>query len=140
MRRFFSLLLSAAMLLSLCLSASAAEVHPATIDQSRTGSLTVYKYDLTAAESDGLTDSVYLSTGQENPEAAAAFAPRKFTVLFDDNIDITDTSKMLWKVFNNVDPSRDIVKIGKGIFIDACKKTPADGHTRPWPDELSHEH
>ena len=75
MRRFFSLLLSAAMLLSLCLSASAAEVHPATIDQSRTGSLTVYKYDLTAAESDGLTDSVYLSTGQENPEAAAAFAP-----------------------------------------------------------------
>ncbi len=73
-------------------------------------------------------------------EAAAAFAPRKFTVLFDDNIDITDTSKMLWKVFNNVDPSRDIVKIGKGIFIDACKKTPADGHTRPWPDELFHEH
>lgn len=61
------------MLLSLCFSASAANV--ATIDQSRTGSLTLYKYDLTSAEADGLTDSVYLSTGKENSEAAAAFAP-----------------------------------------------------------------
>lgn len=73
MRRLYSLILSAVMLLSLCLSASAANV--ATIDQSRTGSLTLYKYDLTSAEADSLTDSVYLSTGKENSEAAAAFAP-----------------------------------------------------------------
>lgn len=73
MKRLYSLILSAAMLLSLCLSASAANI--ATIDQSRTGSLTLYKYDLTSAEADGLTDSVYLSTGKENSEAAAAFAP-----------------------------------------------------------------
>ena len=73
MKRLYSLILSAAMLLSLCLSASAANI--ATIDQSRTGSLTLYKYDLTSAEADGLTDNVYLSTGKENSEAAAAFAP-----------------------------------------------------------------
>ncbi|MBR4597643.1 MAG: menaquinone biosynthesis decarboxylase [Opitutales bacterium] len=58
--------------------------------------------------------------------------------IFDSNVDIFDTSKMLWKIFNNVDPSRDIFFAGgKTAFVDACKKTPADGHAREWPDELS---
>ncbi len=61
----------------------------------------------------------------------------KFIAIFDDDVDVADASKALWKVFNNCDPKRDIVKTGRNIFIDACKKTAADGHTREWPDELS---
>ena len=53
--------------LLLCLTcpvgASAAEVGDATIDFSKTGSLTLYKIDLTNAEKDGVWDSSYVSTG-----------------------------------------------------------------------------
>ena len=53
--------------LVLCLGCApavfAAEVADATIDQSRKGSLTIYKYDLTNAEKDGVWDSSYVSTG-----------------------------------------------------------------------------
>ena len=63
----FMRILSLCMALVLCLScipsAFAAEVADATIDTSRTGSLTVYKYDLTNAEKDGVWDSSYVSTG-----------------------------------------------------------------------------
>lgn len=75
MKKFLSLLMTVLTLCSLCLGASAASVEQATIDESRTGSLTIYKYDLTTAQENGLTDSVYLSTGKEHEEAAAAFAP-----------------------------------------------------------------
>ena len=53
--------------LLLCLTCpvgvSAAEVGDATIDFSKTGSLTLYKIDLTNAEKDGVWDSSYVSTG-----------------------------------------------------------------------------
>lgn len=53
--------------LLLCLSfpvgVSAAEVSDATIDTSRTGSITIYKYDVTNSEKDGVWDSSYVSTG-----------------------------------------------------------------------------
>ena len=61
------------MLTTLCLPSLAAELP--TIDPNRTGSLTLYKYDLSTAQEQGLTENVYLSTGQEDSEAAAAFAP-----------------------------------------------------------------
>lgn len=38
-------------------------VDPALIDESAVGSLTVYKYDITNAEKDGVWDSSYVSTG-----------------------------------------------------------------------------
>ncbi len=57
-------------------------------------------------------------------------------VLYDDRIDLTDDSLVLWKAFNNVDPARDIRITGAGGIVDATKKGTADGHTRPWPDEI----
>lgn len=57
---------------------------------------------------------------------------------FDSDIDVANFPKMLWKVFNNTDPSRDIhVRESGLVFIDACKKGIADGYTRDWPDDLS---
>ena len=51
------------MLLCFPVAVSAAELEDAPIDESRTGSLTIYKYDLTNAEKDGVWDSSYVSTG-----------------------------------------------------------------------------
>jgi 4-hydroxy-3-polyprenylbenzoate decarboxylase len=58
-------------------------------------------------------------------------------VLFDENIDLNDNSLILWKIFNNVDPGRDIIIKNDRMVIDACKKLPIDGHHREWPEEMT---
>ena len=62
-KRLFAMGLAVMMALSIPFSVSAAELEDAPIDESRTGSLTIYKYDLTNAEKDGVWDSSYVSTG-----------------------------------------------------------------------------
>lgn len=65
--KHFIKILSLCLALMLCLScvpaAFAAEVGEATINESRKGSLTIYKYDLTNAEKDGVWNSSYAATG-----------------------------------------------------------------------------
>lgn len=62
--KILSLILALTLLLSFPVAASAAELtNVPTIDESKTGSLTIYKYDLTNAEKDGIWDSSYVSTG-----------------------------------------------------------------------------
>ena len=62
-KKLFAMGLALMMALSIPFSVSAAELEDAPIDESRTGSLTIYKYDLTNAEKDGVWDSSYVSTG-----------------------------------------------------------------------------
>ena len=65
-KRFGAILMAVAILFSLAVSASAATVPEATIDFSRTGSIDIYKYDLTRANTNdtaaAMIDS-YVSTG-----------------------------------------------------------------------------
>jgi len=62
-RKAIALVLAVAALFCLPIQASADEAS-ATIDYTRTGSLSIYKYDLTRAESDGVWDTnAYVSTG-----------------------------------------------------------------------------
>ena len=56
--------------------------------------------------------------------------------IFDTDVDIAQTPKIMWKIFNNTDPKRDILIDEQTLFIDACRKNSADGYTRPWPEEL----
>lgn len=49
-KKLFAMGLAVMMALSIPFSVSAAELEDAPIDESRTGSLTIYKYDLTNAE------------------------------------------------------------------------------------------
>ena len=63
MKKMFAIILALALCLGCIPAAFAASVADATIDTSRTGSLTIYKYDLTNAEKDGVWDSSYVSTG-----------------------------------------------------------------------------
>lgn len=69
-------------------------------------------------------------------------ATEKVIILVDQWIDTTCLSTVAWKVFNNIDPMRDVL-IGKNrqgqlaIGIDATKKGPEDGLLRPWPDDIT---
>ncbi|MBW1975155.1 MAG: menaquinone biosynthesis decarboxylase [Deltaproteobacteria bacterium] len=57
-------------------------------------------------------------------------------VVLDDGIDLKDYSLVFWKLFNNVDPKRDVTVRKGRIVIDATKKGPEDGHNRPWPEDI----
>jgi 4-hydroxy-3-polyprenylbenzoate decarboxylase len=61
---------------------------------------------------------------------------RGIAVLYDAEVNIDDDSLLLWKVFNNVDPRRDIFIREKLAIIDATTKSGLDGHQRPWPAEM----
>jgi len=76
----------------------------------------------------------------------------KMIVVVDENINVHDYSEVAWKVFNNVDPERDIVfakgpldvldhssntpNYGSKIGIDATKKRKEEGYCREWPDDI----
>ena len=68
-----------------------------------------------------------------NHPALLAFS---ILILYDVDLNLGDASLLLWKVFNNVDPKRDIVRKGRRIVLDATKKGPEDGHLRAWPDDI----
>jgi 4-hydroxy-3-polyprenylbenzoate decarboxylase len=58
-------------------------------------------------------------------------------LLYNRDIDLLDDSLVLWKLFNNTDPGRDLHFRGHRCVIDCCKKDASDGHFREWPDELT---
>jgi 4-hydroxy-3-polyprenylbenzoate decarboxylase len=76
----------------------------------------------------------------------------KLIIIVDENINPQNTSEVAWWVFNNIDGRRDIVlndgpldaldhsspvpRYGCRIGIDATRKGPDEGHTRPWPNPL----
>lgn len=64
-----------------------------------------------------------------------------YVIVVDEWIDPSALSTVSWKVFNNIDPERDLVisqKPDGRLFmgIDATKKGPQDGLMRPWPDDI----
>ncbi len=82
---------------------------------------------------DGSVTGSKLAAGILEEETLEAFS---IFLLYDAGIDLQDPSLVLWKVFNNVDPKRDLIRKDHRIVIDATKKGPEDGHTRDWPDDI----
>ena len=76
----------------------------------------------------------------------------KFIIVVDDDVNVQNTSEVMWKVFNNVDPHRDTMIIegpldvldhsaplpyyGSKMGFDATKKWRAEGHNREWPEDI----
>ncbi|MFT5872358.1 MAG: 4-hydroxy-3-polyprenylbenzoate decarboxylase [Clostridium sp.] len=76
----------------------------------------------------------------------------KMIIVVDENIDPQDISTVAWKVFNNIDPSRDLVisegpldaldhasntpNYGSRLGVDATKKWPSEGLARHWPNDV----
>ncbi len=77
----------------------------------------------------------------------------KFIIVVDEHVDVHDEQAVLFHLFSNVDPSRDVelvkgpldildhaaVELGAGgkMGFDATVKLPAEGKVRPWPAELA---
>jgi len=76
----------------------------------------------------------------------------KCIVVVDEDVDVQDIGDVVLKVFNHIDPERDIQftlgpvdsldhaarlpNFGSKMGIDATRKWPTEGFTRPWPDEI----
>ena len=77
----------------------------------------------------------------------------KCIIAVDEEVNPHNSSEVAWRAFNNVDGKRDIVfsegpldaldhssplpRYGTRIGVDAPRKGPDEGHTRPWPDPLT---
>jgi 4-hydroxy-3-polyprenylbenzoate decarboxylase len=82
---------------------------------------------------DGQTPGRAISKKLLRKRALKAFS---ILVLLDFDVDLRDYSTVLWKIFNNVDPKRDILSKDARVVIDATAKGIEDGHTRPWPPAI----
>lgn len=60
----------------------------------------------------------------------------KFVIAVDGNVDPKDFSTVMWKVFNNIDATRDLILLDGKIGIDATKKWKEEGITREWPNDI----
>src|SRR6266568_571947 len=76
----------------------------------------------------------------------------KCIVVVDEEVDVQNVREVAWKALNNIDPERDIqfvlgpvdsldhasrlVNFGSKMGVDATRKWPGEGFTRPWPDVI----
>jgi 4-hydroxy-3-polyprenylbenzoate decarboxylase len=76
----------------------------------------------------------------------------KCIVVVDEEVDVQNVREVAWKALNNIDPQRDIefvlgpvdsldhasrlVNFGSKMGVDATRKWPGEGFTRPWPDVI----
>lgn len=74
-KKFFGLCLAFVMILSIIPTAFAATSSTATIDTGRKASVSLYKYDFTSANEDGILElNSYVSNGQKNETAETSLA------------------------------------------------------------------
>ena len=78
----------------------------------------------------------YNFQGRKTLEEYLPVHPQKFVICVDDSVDASDLSTVMWKVFNNIDASRDIVILGQKIGVDATRKLTGEGLSRDWPDDI----
>ena len=76
----------------------------------------------------------------------------KVIVVVDEDVNVQDVREVAWKALNNIDPQRDIEMVmgpvdsldhasrlpnyGSKMGVDATRKWPGEGFTRPWPDVI----
>ena len=76
----------------------------------------------------------------------------KCMVVVDHDVNVHDLREVAWKALNHIDPERDIQfmlgpvdqldhssrlpNFGSKMGVDATRKLPSEGFTRPWPDEI----
>jgi len=76
----------------------------------------------------------------------------KMIIVVDAEVNVQNVSEVMWRVFNNTDPRRDVLMVdgpldaldhssplphyGSKMGIDATTKWPEEGHTRQWPGDI----
>ena len=57
-------------------------------------------------------------------------------VVVDEDVDPSDHSTVMWRVFNNIDVTRDMFTAGRRAAFDATRKRLEEGLSRPWPEDI----
>ncbi len=57
-------------------------------------------------------------------------------IVLEEQENINDTSTVIWKILNNIDPKRDMHFFGNRVGIDVTCKTGENSYTQHWPDEI----
>lgn len=57
-------------------------------------------------------------------------------LILEAHVDLENNSQVLWKLFNNLDPKRDIRMVDQRIGIDVTRKLKEEGYQQDWPDEI----
>jgi len=79
-------------------------------------------------------------------------ATTKVLVILDEDVNVRDVGEVAWKALNHIDPQRDMEFVlgpvdtldhaarlpnyGSKVGIDATRKWPEEGFTRPWPEAI----
>lgn len=81
-------------------------------------------------------NKTHAKMGQEAVKEAMNAQKAKIVVAVDESVNVENRNEVLWKVFNNIDGSRDLVFLDSCIGIDATKKWKEEGILREWPDDI----
>ncbi len=65
-----------------------------------------------------------------------AFQSIGVLLVLEAHVNLDNTSEVLWKLFNNLDPKRDIVISHQRMGIDITRKLPEEGYRQNWPEEI----
>lgn len=75
--------------------------------------------------------------GKKAAKAALNQYGEKLVLVVDEKEDVTDQKTIMWRVFNNIDGSRDFVCQNDRLAVDATKKMAGEGIRRPWPEDIA---
>ena len=59
-----------------------------------------------------------------------------FILVVDEDVEPDDMSTVMWRVFNNIDVTRDMFTDGRLAAFDATRKRLEEGLSRPWPEDI----
>ncbi|MCZ6512493.1 MAG: menaquinone biosynthesis decarboxylase, partial [Nitrospinae bacterium] len=65
-----------------------------------------------------------------------AFSSVGVLLVLEAHVNLDNTSQVLWKLFNNLDPKRDVQISGQRAGIDVTRKMPEEGYRQNWPEEI----
>ncbi len=109
-------------------------------------SLSGYDFKYKAYEVDGVVSAVAIQVDKSSPKDYLnlvemikndeVLSQIKLIVAVDQYTDITSTSYITWRLFNNIDANRDFVLNGEQLIIDATRKLPIENGGREWPDDI----
>ena len=64
------------------------------------------------------------------------FSTVNIAIVLEGNVNLEDNSIVMWKLFNNIDPKRDLHFYKNRLGIDVTQKLKEEGYQQRWPEEI----
>jgi 4-hydroxy-3-polyprenylbenzoate decarboxylase len=102
--------------------------------------------DCRILEQDNQQTVMFVAFDKTRPHQASKFISSFFDypgfsnisilIVLEGHVDLSNTSAIMWKFFNNLDPKRDFHYEGERLGIDVTQKFPEEGYEQDWPEEI----